>query len=94
MMPAAVETTVRGRMCFPALNRPGWPNLATISVRSSSDGSAHPLSMPVAKPNSARFVACPDRCIATDDAAAPAHTLLSASREGAIRGSGSAWITV
>jgi hypothetical protein len=56
--------------------------------------SALPLSMPVAKPNSARFVACPDRCIATDDAAAPAHTLLSAARQGAIRGSGSAWIAV
>jgi hypothetical protein len=53
---------------------------------------AHPLSMRVGKPSGARIVACPDGGIATDDAAAPARTLLSASREVAIRGSGSAWI--
>jgi hypothetical protein len=77
------------------LSNPGLSVLIRVdTIGIEHVGSAHPLSMPVAEPNSARFVACPDRCIATDDAAAPAHTLLSASRDGAIRGSGSAWIAV
>jgi hypothetical protein len=59
-----------------------------------SSASVRPLSMRVGKPSSARVVACPDRGTATDDAAGAARSLLSASREGGIRGSGPAWITV